>query len=121
MKDFAKQMEQPEAGKWLNVEEEALYVPDKHFTIYRTSQTCSCCGMRTQFVGQKPFINERYCPACGKLMQSTWIFNHDPVLKDVHLVGYSHNGEFQSASDLPISTTTFEPKNINDLPEKKGN
>ena len=61
----------PQVGEWKDVQIEELYVPDKRFTTYHTKQTCSACGVRTAFVGEAPFINDNYCPVCGKSMKTT--------------------------------------------------
>lgn len=107
--------EEPAVGEWLNVQEEELYVPDKHFTTYHTSQTCSVCGVRTRFVGQKPYISEQYCPSCGKQMNPRWTFQHQPVSNEMQLTGYQHDGTFQHADDVQVTNVPFEPKNLNEI------
>lgn len=103
---------EPTAGEWLDVQEEALYVPDKHYTTYHTSQTCSICGVRTRFVGQKPYINDAYCPYCGTQMTLEWTFHHCPLSTEMHLTGYQHDAAPKVSGDLPISLIPFAPKNI---------
>ena len=90
-----------EIGEWLDVEEEELYVPDKHFTTYHTKQTCSACGVRTTFVGQKPYINEQHCPVCGTQMNPRWVFHHEPTIPDAtNIIGYKHENGLKSAGDI---------------------
>lgn len=121
MTQIAQPEEKPAVGEWLDVKEDMLYVPDKHFTTYHTSQTCSICGARTRFVGQKPFINEQYCPACGKQMNPRWTFQHQPVSNEMQLTGYQHDGAFQRTNDVQVTNVPFEPTNLNEFIKHKTN
>lgn len=111
---------EPEMGEWLDVHVDELYVPDKHFTTYHTAQTCSACGVRTRFVGEHPFINDQYCPVCGKPMKKVFIFNHHPG-DSKELNGSSHVPGFHPAGDLDIESTPYEPKSINELKTQSNN
>lgn len=55
-------------GKWEDVQETDMYVPDMHFTITKTAETCSQCKVRTGFVGSKPYLLDKICPNCGARM-----------------------------------------------------
>lgn len=99
----------------MDVSEEELYVPDKHFTTYHTKQTCSVCGVRTTFVGQKPYINEQYCPVCGTQMNPRWTFRHQLVSDEVQLTGYQHDDKLSPVGNLPIKHVSFDPKGINEI------
>ena len=55
-------------GKWEDVQETDMYVPDMHFTITKTAETCSQCKVRTGFVGPKPYLLDKICPNCGARM-----------------------------------------------------
>lgn len=110
--------EEPAMGEWLDAECEMLYVPDKHFTTYHTSQTCSACGMRIKFVGEVPFLNDDYCPMCGKPMKKApFIFNHHPG-NSMEFNGSSHAPGFYRPGDLSVESAPYEPKNINELKPK---
>ena len=52
-------------NKWINIEEYTLYCPDIHATIEITEETCSNCKQRTRFIGNKQYLNDKYCPSCG--------------------------------------------------------
>lgn len=108
---------EPDMGEWLDVQVEDLYVPDKHFTTYHTKQTCSACRVRTAFVGEAPFINDDYCPVCGKAMKKApFVFNHHPR-ETIEMNGSSHTPGFHPAGDLNIEKVPYEPKNINEIQE----
>ena len=109
---------EPTMGEWLDVQVEELYVPDKHFTTYHTAQTCSACGMRIKFVGEVPFLNDDYCPMCGKPMKKApFIFNHHPG-NSMEFNGSSHAPGFYRPGDLSVESAPYEPKNINELKPK---
>ena len=110
--------EEPAMGEWLDVQVEELYVPDKHFTTYHTKQTCSACGVRTAFVGESPFLNDDYCPVCGKPMKKApFVFNHHPR-ETMEFNGSSHAPGFYPAGDLNVERAPYEPKNINEWKPK---
>lgn len=109
---------EPTMGEWLDVQVEELYVPDKHFTTYHTAQTCSACGMRIKFVGEAPFLNDDYCPMCGKPMKKApFIFNHHPG-DSMEFNGSSHAPGFYPAGDLNVESAPYEPKNVDELKRK---
>lgn len=111
--------EETTMGEWLDIQVEELYVPDKHFTTYHTAQTCSACGMRIKFVGEAPFLNDDYCPMCGKPMKKApFIFNHHPG-DSMEFNGSSHTPGFYPAGDLNVESAPYEPKNINELKPKR--
>ena len=109
---------EPTMGEWLDVQVEELYVPDKHFTTYHTAQTCSACGMRIKFVGEVPFLNDDFCPKCGKPMKKApFIFNHHPG-DSMEFNGSSHAPGFYPAGDLNVESAPYEPKNVDELKRK---
>ena len=55
-------------GKWLDVQETDLYVPDHKFTITKTTETCSKCKVRIGFTGPKEYLFDSLCPNCGARM-----------------------------------------------------
>lgn len=55
-------------GRWLNVVETDLYVPDHKFTMTKTAETCSECKARIGFVGAKLYLFDGICPNCGARM-----------------------------------------------------
>lgn len=113
--------EEPKVGQWMDVQEEELYVPDKHFTICRTSQTCSACGARTSFVGQKPYINDFFCPHCGKQMNPGWVFKHAPVYDDpTNIHGFMHERSCETAGNPTIAEVPCKPKNLHELQSTTG-
>lgn len=55
-------------GRWLDVRETEMYVPDMKFTITKTTETCSACKARIGFVGAKQYLFDSVCPNCGAKM-----------------------------------------------------
>ena len=55
-------------GKWENVQETDMYVPEMKFTITKTAETCSVCKSRVGFVGAKQYLFDSICPNCGAKM-----------------------------------------------------
>ena len=55
-------------GRWENVQETEMYVPDMKLTITKTAETCSECKARIGFVGAKQYLFDTLCPNCGAKM-----------------------------------------------------
>lgn len=55
-------------GKWENVQETDMYVPEMKFTITKTAETCSVCKARVGFVGAKQYLFDSICLSCGARM-----------------------------------------------------
>lgn len=55
-------------GRWLDVKETSLYVPDRKYTVTHTAETCSACKVRIGFVGAKQYLFDAICPNCGAKM-----------------------------------------------------
>lgn len=55
-------------GRWLDVQETDMYVPDMKFTITKTAETCSNCKVRIGFIGAKQYLFDAVCPNCGAKM-----------------------------------------------------
>ena len=55
-------------GRWEDVQETEMYVPDMKFTITKTAETCSACKARIVFVGAKRYLFDAICPNCGAKM-----------------------------------------------------
>ena len=55
-------------GRWENVKETSLYVPDMKYTVTHTAETCSACKVRIGFIGSKPYLYDNICPNCGAKM-----------------------------------------------------
>ena len=55
-------------GRWLDVQETDMYVPDMKFTITKTAETCSNCKVRIGFIGAKQYLFDSVCPNCGAKM-----------------------------------------------------
>ena len=55
-------------GRWEDVQETEMYVPDMKFTITKTAETCSVCKARIGFVGGKRYLFDAICPNCGAKM-----------------------------------------------------
>ena len=55
-------------GRWEDVKETSLYVPDMKYTVTHTAETCSACKARIGFIGSKPYLYDNICPNCGAKM-----------------------------------------------------
>ena len=55
-------------GRWEDVMETEMYVPDMKFTITKTAETCSECKARIGFIGAKRYLFDAICPNCGAKM-----------------------------------------------------
>lgn len=55
-------------GRWLDVQETDMYVPDLKLTATKTSETCSACKARIGFIGAKLYLFDSFCPSCGAKM-----------------------------------------------------
>ena len=55
-------------GRWLDVQETDMYVPDLKLTATKTAETCSACKARIGFIGAKLYLFDSICPACGAKM-----------------------------------------------------
>lgn len=55
-------------GRWLDVLETDLYVPDHGITITKTAETCSECKARIGFIGAKQYLFDAVCPNCSARM-----------------------------------------------------
>ena len=55
-------------AEWILVSERSVYCQDLKTTFELTEETCSVCRERTRFIGNKLYLNDRYCPACGTKM-----------------------------------------------------
>lgn len=55
-------------GRWLDVQETDMYVPDLKFTATKTAETCSVCRARIGFIGPKLYLFDAICPNCGAKM-----------------------------------------------------
>lgn len=55
-------------GRWEDVRETEMYVPDMRYTITKTAETCSECKARIGFVGAKRYLFDTICPNCGAKM-----------------------------------------------------
>lgn len=55
-------------GRWLDVQETDMYVPDLKFTATKTAETCSACRARIGFIGPKMYLFDAICPSCGARM-----------------------------------------------------
>lgn len=56
-------------GRWLDVKETEMYVPDKKYTVTHTAETCSNCKVRIGFIGGKQYLYDNQCPNCGAKME----------------------------------------------------
>lgn len=59
-------------GRWEDVQETEMYVPDMKFTITKTAETCSACKARIGFIGAKQYLFDAVCPNCGAKMDGDW-------------------------------------------------
>ena len=64
-------MEKTPEARWIYVAEREFYCEEKHCTIETTDETCSQCHERTIFIGNKWYIQDNYCPACGAQMRQS--------------------------------------------------
>ena len=55
-------------GRWEDVKETSLYVPDMKYTVTHTAETCSACKVRIGFIGSKLYLYDNICPNCGAKM-----------------------------------------------------
>lgn len=55
-------------GRWEDVRETEMYVPDMKYTITKTAETCSECKARISFVGAKRYLFDTICSNCGAKM-----------------------------------------------------
>ena len=55
-------------GRWEDVKETSLYVPDMKYTVTHTAETCSACKVRIGFIGSKQYLYDNICPNCGAKM-----------------------------------------------------
>jgi hypothetical protein len=55
-------------GRWEDVKETEMYVPDKKYTVTHTAETCSNCKVRIGFIGGKQYLYDNQCPNCGAKM-----------------------------------------------------
>lgn len=55
-------------GRWLDVQETDMYVPDLKLTATKTAETCSVCKARIGFIGAKLYLFDSICPSCGAKM-----------------------------------------------------
>lgn len=55
-------------GRWLDVQETDMYVPDLKLTATKTAETCSVCRARIGFIGAKLYLFDAICPSCGARM-----------------------------------------------------
>ena len=55
-------------GRWLDVQETDMYVPDLKLTATKTAETCSVCKARIGFIGAKLYLFDSFCPSCGAKM-----------------------------------------------------
>ena len=55
-------------GRWLDVQETDMYVPDLKFTATKTAETCSVCRARIGFIGPKLYLFDAICPNCRAKM-----------------------------------------------------
>lgn len=55
-------------GRWLDVQETDMYVPDLKLTATTTAETCSVCKARIGFIGAKLYLFDSICPNCGAKM-----------------------------------------------------
>ena len=75
---------------WENIKEQEIYCPDIKTTITITAQTCSCCKVRSGFVGPKAYIFDSYCPHCSVKMENgyqTEILIKDNPIKTSNTLG----------------------------------
>ena len=56
-------------GRWEDVRETTLYVPDMKYTVTHTAETCSVCKVRIGFIGSKLYLYDHVCPNCGADMR----------------------------------------------------
>ena len=56
-------------GRWENVQETVMYVPEMKYTTTHTAETCSACKARVGFVGPKVYLYDQICPSCGAKMR----------------------------------------------------
>lgn len=56
-------------GRWEDVKETSLYVPDMKYTVTHTAETCSACKVRIGFIGSKQYLYDNICPNCGADMR----------------------------------------------------
>ena len=68
-KQRTKEMVEVVHGRWLDVKETDMYVPDMHYTTTHTAETCSVCNVRSGFIGSKLYLYDSYCPNCGADMR----------------------------------------------------
>ena len=64
----AADVSQVHHGRWLDVQETDMYVPDLKFTATKTAETCSVCRARIGFIGAKLYLFDSCCPSCGAKM-----------------------------------------------------
>ena len=55
-------------GRWLDVQETDMCVPDLKLTATKTAETCSVCKARIGFIGAKLYLFDSFCPSCGARM-----------------------------------------------------
>lgn len=55
-------------GRWEDVVETEMYVPDMKYTVTHTAETCSACNVRIGFIGSKLYLYDNICPNCGAKM-----------------------------------------------------
>lgn len=59
-------------GRWEDVVETEMYVPDMKYTVTHTVETCSACNVRIGFIGSKLYLYDNICPNCGAKMDGDW-------------------------------------------------
>ena len=57
-------------GRWENVKETFLYLPEEKYTVAHTAETCSVCKVRTGFIGRKRYLYDYVCPNCSAVMDT---------------------------------------------------
>ena len=55
-------------GRWLDVQETDMYVPDLKLTATKTAEKCSVCKARIGLIGPKLYLFDSFCPSCGAKM-----------------------------------------------------
>ena len=55
-------------GRWLDVQETDMYVPDLKLTATKTAETRSVCRARIGFIGAKLYLFDSICQSCGAMM-----------------------------------------------------
>lgn len=66
-------------GRWKDVKETSLYVPDMKYTVTHTAETCSVCNVRIGFIGSKLYLYDNICPNCGAKMDGERKDNDKPT------------------------------------------